>query len=276
MTDLIWFHPRSLDEALTLLQDESLRVHGGGTHILRSGRTTRGGLLDISQLGLDFVRIEKEWIDIGAMATYSDVIRALRNSFPDNVLTKALSQSASTPLRNRITVGGSLALLPPWSSILGPAVASDAMIFLEGGSRGGFPLSEFRENKPLLLKGSLIHSMRIPLRQEFFSFHPEKRVASDYPSFTVTALAALDNGVFSGVRIVVTGVKSLFVRLETVERGIDGHSPEEVDVRKICTSLPLSFADKPAGSSGFLCDIASVRLERCLSELISLASGKRG
>ena len=275
MTEMLWIRPRTLSEALDYLKDESLHVHGGGTHLLRNWKGSIRGLIDLSELGLDFVRISKEWIDIGAMATYADVVRALKNSFPENVLVDALSGTASTALRNRITIGGSFALLPPWSNVLGPAIATDAIVSIEGLNRGLHPVADVRRNK-LLLKGSLIHSVRIPVRHSLAVFHTEKRVAFDYPSFTITICADFERDLFANVRIVITGVTDLFARLESIERKIEGRSPAEVDSRAVCASLPISFTMKPLGSPQYLLELATVQLERCVMKLVSLASRKRG
>ena len=275
MTEMLWMHPRTLSEALDFVKDESMRVHGGGSHLMRNPKGSLRGLIDLSELDLDFVRISKEWIDIGAMATYADVVRALRNSFPENVFADSLSKSASTALRNRITIGGSLALLPPWSNLLGPAIATDACVSLEGLNRGLYPVADIQRNK-LLLKGSLVHSLRIPVRHSLTIFHTEKRVAFDYPSFTITISADFENNLFKNVRVVITGVANLFARLESVERKIEGCSPAEVDARVFCESLPISFTKKPLGSPQFLLELATVQLERCVTKLVSLASRKRG
>ncbi len=275
MTEMLWIRPRTLSEALDCLKDESLHVHGGGTHLLRNWKGSIRGLIDLSELELDFVRISNEWIDIGAMATYADVVRSLMNSFPENVFVDALSRSASTALRNRITIGGSLALLPPWSDVLGPAIATNAVVSLEGLNRGLYPVADFQRNK-LLLKSSLVHSLRIPVRRSLTVFHTEKRVAFDYPSFTITIFADFENDIFRNVRIVITGVTNLFARLESVERKIEGCSPAEVDAHLVCASLPVSFTKKPLGSPQYLLELTTVQLERCVMKLVSLASRKRG
>ena len=52
------------------------------------------------------------------------------------MLAASLSQAASTPLRNRITLGGSLKDFPLWSNLYAPLIAIDAKVEIKGNKSG--------------------------------------------------------------------------------------------------------------------------------------------
>ena len=95
------------------------------------------GLVDVGKLGLDYVRIQAGTVRLGAGTTYAGAVRGLAAFDTCHPLVQALGSAATTPLRNRITVGGSVASFPYWSDLMGPLLALEAEVELTGGGRGG-------------------------------------------------------------------------------------------------------------------------------------------
>jgi carbon-monoxide dehydrogenase medium subunit len=95
-------------------------------------------LVDICKLeGLDRIQIAKDGIHIGAKVRWRDILDSavLHKSHP--LLVEAIGHVAHYQIRNRGTVGGSLAHADPAAEMPGIAVACDALIFITGkaGSR---------------------------------------------------------------------------------------------------------------------------------------------
>jgi len=130
--DLQWYYPEKISEALKLIKKEGVILHAGGTRILKTEARNLKGLVDISRLPLNYIRKEGKDIIIGAGCTLTDVINYCKktNSLPG--LCMALAEAASTPLRNRITVGGSIKDFPVWSSLYSPLIALNAKLELAG------------------------------------------------------------------------------------------------------------------------------------------------
>lgn len=134
--------PASLEEALELLAgaDPSIRVLAGGQSLipvmkLRLARPER--LIDVGRI--DELRGIRDrpggGLTVGALTTWAALLedpRVLRYG----VLTDALPQIGDMQVRNRGTIGGSLAHADPASDIAAPALALDLELIARSAARG--------------------------------------------------------------------------------------------------------------------------------------------
>jgi len=97
-----WYFPKSREELAELLKEEGILIHAGGTAIKEERIKSAKRVIDISSLPLNYIKKEGDIWRIGATATLGQVMDALES---DHLLVKALKCTATTPLRNRITVG---------------------------------------------------------------------------------------------------------------------------------------------------------------------------
>jgi carbon-monoxide dehydrogenase medium subunit len=113
MYELDYVKPATLDDAVALLANdpEAKALAGGQTFVpvlkQRLNRVTQ--LLDLSALGLAFIRAEPGRIEIGAMTTHAAVGASadVRREIPG--LAKLAGWIGDTQVRNCGTIGGSLA-----------------------------------------------------------------------------------------------------------------------------------------------------------------------
>src|SRR5262245_54684356 len=120
--------PASLDEALALLAEhgDEAKVLAGGQSLvpLLNFRLVRPGyLIDLNDVpGLDHIRRENGHVAIGALARQRAVETSplIRERVP--LLADAMPQIGHVQIRNRGTVGGSLAHADPAAEL--PAVAA--------------------------------------------------------------------------------------------------------------------------------------------------------
>jgi CO/xanthine dehydrogenase FAD-binding subunit len=132
-TNLKWYIPENFDEAYQLhLKNPSIIACGGTTGILRTKNFKNVGFINLKNCNLSYIKEDKEknLIKIGAMTTFNEVIDYIKSSnYKENkftgILLSALSSSASYPLRNRITIGGSLFDLPIWSDLISPLLLAN-------------------------------------------------------------------------------------------------------------------------------------------------------
>jgi len=132
--------PASLEEAIALL------AAGGGTAKALSGgqslmpvlafRLASPSLLvDLRKIpGLGRIDIGADGVKLGARVRWRDILddERLRTAFP--LLPAAISHVAHYQIRNRGTVGGSLAHADPAAEMPGIAVACDAQLVIAGSS----------------------------------------------------------------------------------------------------------------------------------------------
>ena len=128
----------TVDEAITLLQqygDEAKVLAGGHSLIpaMKLRLSQPGHLVDIGRIGgLSYIREENGKIVIGAMTTYTAIERSdlLRRQLP--VLAETASLIADQQVRNRGTIGGSLAHADPASDMPGVVLALRGEIVAQG------------------------------------------------------------------------------------------------------------------------------------------------
>ncbi|MCL1940445.1 MAG: FAD binding domain-containing protein [Synergistaceae bacterium] len=273
-----WYFPESMEELLKLLSDvKGLKLHGGGTMLLRlmrGGDTIR--VASLSKLPLDGVEINGEDIEIGAANTYSRAVSKIDGLIANDgkkqfscLLCAALGRAASTPIRNRITIGGGVASLPPWSDLIAPLYILDAKVVLSGKNSGEYDFTNFFTDTKKLLSNSVITSIRIPVKilERKFSYHRETRVAFDYPAFTIAVNADIKNSTVNDIRISVSGVTERVVRLNDIENFIKGKSTDIMKQRGLAKDVPFNFGRKPAGGPEYLAHAARVEVERALHEI---------
>ena len=125
--------PRTLEEAHTLIVEHRGMPLGGGAWVHMT--TKKADLVvDLSGLGLDYIRDAGDSIEIGAMAT----ARALETS-PllaaefGGLFKSATEHLVGVQLRNIITVGGTVAGKYGFSDLITALAALDASLALYGG-----------------------------------------------------------------------------------------------------------------------------------------------
>ena len=130
--------PATIAEAVSLLAS-----HPGEAKVIAGGQSlmpmmayrlaTPSLLVDLRKLeGLDRIEIGKDGVRLGAKVRWRDILdsEALRKVHP--LLVAAIGHVAHYQIRNRGTVGGSLAHADPAAEMPGIAVACDAMIAMVG------------------------------------------------------------------------------------------------------------------------------------------------
>src|SRR5258708_1984977 len=125
--------PRTLSEALSLLASSAeAKLLDGGHSLLPAMKlrlTAPGLLVDLGRIrGMSYVREAGEKIAIGAMTTHADVAASpvLRASSP--LLALTAEHIGDVQVRNRGTLGGSLAHADPAADYPAPILALDADI----------------------------------------------------------------------------------------------------------------------------------------------------
>ncbi|MBV8029871.1 MAG: xanthine dehydrogenase family protein subunit M [Betaproteobacteria bacterium] len=136
--------PRSLDEALEVLErhGEGARVLAGGQSLIPSLNMRLSSpelLVDISSIGsLKGITLDQDVVRIGALVTHAELERSAEIARHVPLLAEAVRHVAHPAIRNRGTLGGSLALADPAAEYPACALALEATIFISGkrGERG--------------------------------------------------------------------------------------------------------------------------------------------
>jgi carbon-monoxide dehydrogenase medium subunit len=128
--------PRSLAEALDLIERPGAKVLAGGQSLIASLNLRLSSpelLVDINGLSeLRGIRLDKDVVRIGALATHAEIERSdvVKQHLP--LLAEAVRHVAHPAIRNRGTIGGSLALADPAAEYPACVLALDAVIIATG------------------------------------------------------------------------------------------------------------------------------------------------
>ena len=162
-----------LSQAVEILSrfGKKAKVIAGGTDILpqRPGVKTNDSishLVDISNLGLNYLRKENDHIRIGA-GTDLNTMGAfpLFLSNPYRALSEAADNHSTTTIKNRATVGGNLCNASSFADLALPLLVLDAILVATGPSgKREIPIESFFKgvNISALDQGEVLLEIRIP------------------------------------------------------------------------------------------------------------------
>jgi aerobic carbon-monoxide dehydrogenase medium subunit len=233
--------PATLVEAVRLLA-----AHSGAARPLAGGQSlmpilafrlaSPALLVDLRKLpGLDGIAIGSEGVRLGAMVRWRDIERheALRNAQP--LLTAAVSHIAHYQIRNRGTVGGSLAHADPAAELPGIAVACDAEIGIVGssGSRTVKAANFFTGPlTTLLAPDEIIVELRLPSwpAARRWAFQEFARRRGDFAVAGIALFYDQEGGRTKNAHIAVIGASSRPCRLSGAEAALNGRQLDEAAI----------------------------------------------
>jgi carbon-monoxide dehydrogenase medium subunit len=161
----VYHRPSTIAEAADLLAH-----HGGGARLLAGGQTlipeidrpdnSIAAIIDLGSIAdLGEIRWYDSHIEIGAMVTIAEARRQLAVAFP--IIEPCLGRVGNSAVRNRATIGGSVALADTASEITTFLLAYDATLLLAGGDDAALPVTAMLgADRPANL---FLRAIRLPL-----------------------------------------------------------------------------------------------------------------
>ncbi|RMG66978.1 MAG: xanthine dehydrogenase family protein subunit M [Calditrichaeota bacterium] len=279
-----YHRPGSLQEALQLLQ-----TYGGEASVLAGGhsllpsmklRLARPGrIIDIGRLAeLNYIREEGNAIAIGALTTHHEIATwdLVVNELP--FLAEAAAAIGDVQVRNKGTIGGSLAHADPAADYPAAVLAGNAEIVVQGagGSRkiaaADFFVDLFTTS---LQPGELITEIRFPklsgkTGSAYLKFpHP----ASRFAVVGCAAVVTVDGGTIQEARVALTGVASTAYRAKAVEDALKGQSTDPATVEQAVEKATegVDVMSDHFASSEYRAHLARVYARRALLKAIERA-----
>ena len=220
--------PRSLSDALRMLRDE-------GPLVPLAGCTDLYVALNLGMLGpvrfvnlwpLDALRVialRGDVLSIGALATYSDIMRSplIRRRLP--MLASAARDVGGVQIQNRGTIGGNVANASPAGDTLPVLAAADAVVVLRrGDSARRVPFSAFYTGyrQSVMRSDELITALEVPRVRGRQWFRKVGTRAAQAISKVV--MAAVAPGGDDPPRIAIGSVAPTVVRLPATEAALAG------------------------------------------------------
>jgi len=273
--------PTTITEAIALLA-----THGGEAKPIAGGQslvpmlafrlTAPMLLVDLRKLSeLRHIKIADAGVTLGAMVRWRDILNepALRQAQP--LLVAAVEYIAHYQIRNRGTVGGSLAHADPAAELPGIAVTCAADIVARGGagSRVIAAADFFRGALITALRpDEIVTEIRFPAwpRQRRYGFREFARRRGD---FALTAAAVTFDEVeqkFRNVRVGAIGIGDRPIRLGAAEHALEGSAMTQAAIASCAAAAAAAVdpADDIHASGVYRKTLIEVMVERALRDAV--------
>ncbi len=270
MIKIQWHYPKSLAEASSLLEIKNIIPHGGGTSLINRDFSHVVGLLNLTELGLNYIKQDNAIIEIGSMSTYADILTGLKSISPDNILVKSLQNAANTPCRNRITIGGSISFAPKWSDVIGALLALEAKVVITGKNDGEFLLSKYLEQKELRQQ-SLITAVKFKNFSHRSSHYREVKTKNDMPLFTITALLKMDKDQIEQAKVFIIGTTERISQLIELENYLENKLRLEISEEGIQNLVKVSFNGSRITDGDYLSHKAKIETARTIFRAMEIS-----
>ncbi|HRF07955.1 MAG TPA: xanthine dehydrogenase family protein subunit M [Xanthobacteraceae bacterium] len=272
--------PESLAEAVEILvrHDGAAVPIAGGQSLLAglSMRLSRPELL-VDLTGLDSlrgIRVEKDHVHIGALTRHVDVLRSeeMKRELP--LIGKAIHFVAHVAVRNRGTIGGSVAYADPSAELPACIVALNATVSIAGpdGVRDVAADQFFHGLFETDLKiGEIIVGFRIPRIRtgQRWAFLELSRRRGDFAMAGVAVLTDTDDTTITAARVTYFGCSEYPRLAENVGAALIGKTLPLGDTAWIAEAVSQDV--EPSPSADMRADtklkLATVVTERALAEL---------
>jgi aerobic carbon-monoxide dehydrogenase medium subunit len=228
-----YFAPRSLDEALSLLErfgDEGKVLAGGQSLIplMKLRFAAPRALVDINRIGgLDDLGESDGQLRIGALVRHKTCERSELLRGPYGLLGDVARQIADPIVRNLGTVAGSLAHADPqgdWPSVM-LAVRAEIVARSAGGERR-IPIDEFLQGPftTTLAPNEIVTEVRVPApgARAGGAYEKLERKIGDFATVGVAVHLALSNGSVERAGIALTAVGPTNLRAAAAEDALAG------------------------------------------------------
>jgi carbon-monoxide dehydrogenase medium subunit len=269
--------PTSINEAIALLAS-----HGGEAKPLAGGQSlvpmlafriaAPTLLVDLRKLSeLRQIKIMDDGVTLGAMVRWRDILEDARLRTVHPLLVAAVAHVAHYQIRNRGTVGGSIAHADPAAELPGIAVTCEAKVTAVGkaGARVIAAADFFRGPLTTALKAdeivTEIHLPAWPARRRF-GFAEFARRRGDF-ALAAAALFYDEDGVKArNARVGAIGIADRPLRLTGVERVLEGNAIDDATIAmaETAASAGIDPLDDIHSSGAYRKTLIGVMVERAL------------
>lgn len=240
---------KSLDEALSLLakNKENAKVLAGGQSLIPTMKLRLAQpqvLIDLGRIkDLAYIREEKGQLRIGAMTTHYQIESSERLKAVCPLLPEAAKHLGDVQVRNKGTIGGSLAHADPGADWPASIIALGAeLVVATGKGERVIKADEFFVDlfTTALQPGEILKEIRIalPTGKVGQSYMKVRQPASGYATVGIAVTLTKDaKGICQAAGIGVTGVSTKAYRAKGVEQALKGSSLDAKAIAKAAAKI---------------------------------------
>ena len=260
-----YHRPQSIDEAVRLLSsNEDAKILAGGHSLVPAMKFRLAqpkAVIDISRItDLSYIREASGQIQIGAMTTHHLIESSdlLRDKCP--LLSETAANIGDVQVRNRGSIGGSLAHADPAADWPAAILALDAELVIKGANNErAIKATDFFVDimQTALQPNEILTEIRVPVTAKSVAYVKFAQKAS---GFAIAGVASWIDKSNKSVRVGITGIAAKAYRATAVEEALQG--------RPLTPSIIAEAARKAAEGADPLNDIhASAAFRAHLAEV---------
>ncbi|HEX6033608.1 MAG TPA: xanthine dehydrogenase family protein subunit M [Anaerolineales bacterium] len=281
-----YYRATSVSDAVKALEkNKGAKLLAGGHSLIPAMKLRVANppmLVDIGHIkGLSGIKVSRKEVKIGALTTHAAVAASgeLMQACP--ILAEAAALIADPQVRNRGTIGGSLANADPASDYPTLITALDATLTVTGpkGERE-IPAAKFFKDlfTTALKRDELLTSITVPS----YGYRPgmggtylkHRHPASNYAVVGVAALVGVESGKITRAVVVVGGATANQVHAKSVESALKGKEPTEENIAAATEQMDIDATLGDAyASAEYRAHLAKVMAKRALLLAAERAQG---
>jgi len=237
-----YYRAKSVADAVkTLQKNKDAKLLAGGHSLIPAMKLRVANptlLVDIGRIAdLSGIEVGKEQVKIGALTTHAAVASSADIKAACPILAEAAALIADSQVRNRGTIGGSLAQSDPAADYPTLAIALDATISVTG-SKGTRDIEAGKFFKDLfttaLKSDEVITSVTVPAYGNMpgmgGAYLKHRHPASSYVVVGVAAMLGVEDGKVTRAVVVVGGITANPMHAKAVEDALVGKEPTDENI----------------------------------------------
>jgi carbon-monoxide dehydrogenase medium subunit len=280
-----YYHATSLRDALKKLRKNEQHVPvpvTGAFHLVARKLQAATCLVDISAVGLDYVKVEGKKLAIGGTATFQQIVKSKElNEAMNGLLPKAARTYSTIIQRNTTTLQDVLFGYATCFDLLTALLALDTQVTVQGKGKEIVALQQFfsKENRAVLSNQEIASEFSAKLPSGDTGTSLQRLALTDGDAVAILNVAVvlkMAGKKCAEVRIAVGGGLPAPVRLTAIEQELGGKSldaalAESVSARVADLIQPVSDI---RGSAQYRKQISGVLVRRALEEAYQFAKGR--
>ena len=220
-----FIRPGSLSAARDNLRELGPKgmVLAGGTALHFMQDHTPVTAVDITRLGLSYIKPDGAFYTIGATTSLADI---QRYRAPRWALHEICRRISTHQIRNISTLGGNICRVFPWADLPVVLLAMDARMVVYSGKDEEFSADEYFSFQPAkrFLNGNILSAVKVPALLAHHGFGSIKvvRTQASFAMVTVAARLELDGQHIKSARVAAGSAIPFPRRLPSVEAALVG------------------------------------------------------
>jgi carbon-monoxide dehydrogenase medium subunit len=272
------------DAIARLANDPDAKLLAGGHSLLPTMKLRLASPSTLVDLGgvkeLHGIRRGGDTIAIGALTTHREIefSEELKAACP--IMPEAAALIGDPLVRNRGTIGGSVAHADPAADFPAVLLALGATIQAEGpNGRRTIAADDFFLDLfvTALQQNELLTGIQVPAKQPAgtgMAYEKFRHPASRYAIVGVAAVVGVSNGLCRSARVALTGAASHAIRLSSLEAALVGKPLDEPTLAAACQQViaPDDLLSDQFASSEYRAHLAAVLSRRALARAAARAA----